>query len=131
MPVVGLLLGRAATSVVGGAAEWIGLACVATVGVWLLLEGADERPRAELGLGPLLALGVAVSVDELAIGFAFGLLGVSIGWAVALIAAQALVASQLGFRLGARLAQKAAQIERFAGAALVAASALLLVDRLL
>src|SRR4051812_35475562 len=126
MPVAGLLVGRGAASAVGAAGEWVGLTCLAAVGAWLLVEREEALPR-----GSLLALGLAVSLDELAIGFSFGLLGVSIGWAVALIAAQALVASQLGFRLGARLAQKAAQIERFAGAALVAASALLLVDRLL
>ena len=125
MPIAGLVLGRGAASVAGDAAEWIGVACLAAVGVWLLVEGDEERGARELGLGGLLLLGVAVSVDELALGFSFGLLGIPVAWAVALIAAQAVAASQLGFRLGARAAGAGELAVRGAGAALVVVAAAL------
>src|SRR5438128_625594 len=101
MPLVGLLLGRGAAELVGGWVEWAALGCLAAVGLWLLAEG-EERVDGMPGAAALLLLGLAVSADELAIGFAFGLLGVSIVWALLLIAGQALVAAQLGLRLGAR-----------------------------
>jgi putative Mn2+ efflux pump MntP len=129
MPVVGLLLGRSAAHALGGPAEWVGLACLAAVGVWLLVERDEPRAAGELKLGALLLLGVAVSVDELALGFSFGLLRIAIGWAVALIAAQAVVASQLGFRLGGRAARTGELAERGAGLALLVAAALLLASR--
>jgi putative Mn2+ efflux pump MntP len=125
MPVVGLVLGRGAAAAIGGAAEWVALAGLAAVGVWLLVEREELRPDA------LLLLGLAVSFDELAIGFSFGLLRISMVWAVALIAVQAVIASQLGFRLGGRVARAGALAERGAGAALLAIALALLAARAL
>jgi putative Mn2+ efflux pump MntP len=130
MPLVGLLLGRGATELVGGWIEWVALACLAAVGVWLLVQ-REEPLRGRPGIAALLLLGVAVSADELAIGFSFGLLGVSIVWALLLIAGQALVAAQLGLRLGARGRRFGELAERGAGATLLAVAGVLAVARLL
>jgi manganese efflux pump family protein len=130
MPLIGLLLGRGAADLVGDWVEWGALGCLAAVGFWLLIEG-EERVESRPGVAALLLLGLVVSADELAIGFAFGLLGVSIVWALLLIAGQALVAAQLGLRLGARGRRLGQVAERGAGAALVAVAAILLVGRLL
>jgi manganese efflux pump family protein len=83
------------------------------VGVWMLFE--DEGKAASTR--PLLALAVGISLDELAIGVSLGLLGVSAALAVALVAAQAVVASQLGVRLGARV--RGEVVERVAAATLI------------
>jgi putative Mn2+ efflux pump MntP len=115
MPLVGLGLGLGSARVIGESSEWVALACIAAVGAWLLVE--DEQREAKRAWA--------------VVGFTFGLLEVSVGVAVALIAAQALVASQLGFRVGARLGTLATVAERGAGVALIAISALLLVARLL
>jgi putative Mn2+ efflux pump MntP len=128
---VGLLLGRGAAQAVGGLAEWIGLGCLAAVGVWLLVERDEPPPSVELRLGALLLLGVAVSVDELALGFSFGLLRIGILWAVVLIAAQAVVGSQLGFRLGASAARTGQLAERLAGVALLVVACVLAARRLM
>lgn len=48
-------------------------------------------------------LGVSISLDELAIGFTLGLLHLPALLVIALIGAQALILSQLGLRLGARV----------------------------
>jgi putative Mn2+ efflux pump MntP len=70
-------------------------------------------------------------VDELALGFSFGLLRIGILWAVVLIAAQAVVGSQLGFRLGARAARTGQLAERLAGVALIVVACVLAVRRLM
>jgi putative Mn2+ efflux pump MntP len=129
MPLVGLLLGRGAAAAAGGAADWIGLGCLAAVGGWLLLEGDETTAGTGLRAGALLALGVAVSMDELVIGFSFGLLRIAIVWAVVLIATQALVAAQLGFAVGARAAVARAWAGRLAGAALLLVALVLLLSR--
>jgi putative Mn2+ efflux pump MntP len=130
MPLVGLLLGRGVAELAGGWVDWAALGCLAAVGVWLLVE-REEPFDGRSGSAALLLLGVAVSADELAIGFSFGLLGISVAWALALIAGQAVVAAQLGLRLGARAARLGELAERGAGAALLAVAAVLLVGRLL
>lgn len=50
-----------------------------------------------------IGLGLSVSLDEFAIGFSFGALRVPVLPALVLIAVQAVVISQLGFRVGHRL----------------------------
>jgi manganese efflux pump family protein len=76
------------------------------VGAWMLThEEGDEGERGGSLAGgrgiAMLALGISVSLDELAIGFTLGLLQVSLWLAIVLIGAQAFVFSQLGLRLGA------------------------------
>jgi putative Mn2+ efflux pump MntP len=90
-----------------------GLVLVA-VGVWMLFEDEGEGTATK----PLLALALGISVDELAIGVSLGLLGVSAALAVGLVAAQAVVASQIGVRLGGRV--RSERVEKLAAAALIA-----------
>jgi manganese efflux pump family protein len=89
-----------------------GLVLVA-VGVWMLFEDEGEGTATK----PLLALALGISVDELAIGVSLGLLGVSAALAVGLVAAQAVVASQIGVRLGGRV--RSERVEKLAAAALI------------
>jgi len=80
----------------------------------------------------IVVLGLSVSVDELAIGFGVGLLGLPLLWLVGLIAVQAFVAAQVGMRLGSHLAARARRAAgKFAGGLLVLAAALILADKLL
>ena len=55
----------------------------------------------------VLALGVSISLDELAIGFSAGLLHLPLAWAIVLIGSQALLAAQLGLRFGASGGERA------------------------
>jgi putative Mn2+ efflux pump MntP len=131
MPIVGLVAGRGAAAVVSGAAEWIGLGCLAAVGAWLLVEREEPVGTREPGVGGLLLLGVAVSLDEIGVGFSFGLLRIRLAPAIALIAVQAVVASQLGFRLGARATRAGDLAARGAGAALIVVAGALAAAQLL
>ena len=65
-------------------------------------------------------VGVSVSVDELAIGLVIGLLGLPVVLVALLIGTQALLASQLGIRIGARLGDELRErAEQVAGTLLV------------
>jgi len=77
------------------------------------------------------ALGVSISLDELAIGFSAGLLRLPIPAMVIAIAAQAFIVTQIGLRLGDRVGEAMREAtEKLAGAALIALGAILLVTRL-
>jgi putative Mn2+ efflux pump MntP len=78
----------------------------------------------------VIGLGLSISLDELAIGFTIGLLGLPILLIVVLIGLQAFIAAQLGHRLGARLGEHVAEgAERLAGITLVALGVALLVQQ--
>ena len=136
MPVVGLLLGHVLGQLVGGAAEYVAIAVLALLGVWMLLheEGDDEEKVGQLASGrglALLALGISISLDELAIGFTIGLLHLSLWLAVVLIGAQAFLVAQLGLRLGAQLNETLRErAEQLAGLVLLALAILLGIEKL-
>jgi len=134
MPVVGLLVGRALGHAVGSAATWVAVAVLAAVGGWMLLheeedEGEKAAALATRGGLAVIALGISISLDELAMGFTIGLLHLSLWLAIVLIGAQAFVFSQLGLRLGSRLNETFRErAEQLAGLALIALAILLVVE---
>ncbi|MGH7746623.1 MAG: manganese efflux pump MntP family protein [Candidatus Dormibacteria bacterium] len=133
MPVIGFLAGTALGSTLGGAAEYVAVAILGAVGLYMLSGDDDEVAVGDL-LKPrsgwvVLGLGLSVSLDELAIGFTIGLLSLPLVLVLCLIGAQAFVASQLGSLLGARLGRTLREhAEQVAGVILLAlATALLIV----
>jgi putative Mn2+ efflux pump MntP len=136
MPLIGLLFGAALGELIGGLAEYVAIAMLIGLGVYMLLGDEENEERRLNSLaratGPaLLTAGVLVSLDELAIGFTLGLLNVPLVPALAAIALQAIVVSQVGFAIGAKVGERvAAGAERIAGFAFLALGCLLLVARL-
>jgi putative Mn2+ efflux pump MntP len=136
MPVVGLLLGRALGQLVGRAADYVAIAALALLGAWMLLHEEDEEGEkvGELAAGRgfvLFALGISVSLDELAIGFTIGLLHLSLYLALILIGVQAFLFAQLGLRLGAHLNETVRErAEQLAGLALLGLAILISAEQL-
>lgn len=133
MPLAGFLIGSRLGNAVGGRADLAAGAVLIGLGLYTLLEEdqgeeleAVSRMARTHGLA-LIGLGVSVSLDELAIGFSLGLLGISIGVAVLLIALQAFIVTQVGVRLGARVGEGIREgAGRLAGLALVVLGAFIL-----
>jgi putative Mn2+ efflux pump MntP len=133
MPLVGLLLGAPLGHAVGSAAEIPALVLLLLVGLQMLLgEDDDEAVAGGAATGTrVIALGLSVSLDELAIGFTLGLLRAPLVPVLLLIGAQALVAAQAGLRLGARLRERTREgAERLAGIALLVLAVVLLAERI-
>lgn len=135
MPLIGLALGVALGRVIGGAADYLAIGVLTTFGLYMLLGSENEERIRELD-GPRglrsLALGVSISLDELAIGFTLGLLRLPVVAVVVLIAAQTVIVTQLGLRLGSRLSEPLRECaERIAGAALTLLGLVLLAEQLL
>lgn len=135
MPLIGVALGAPLARAIGGVADYVAAAVLAAVGLWMLLGDDDDDNAAALarsrGLA-MIALGISISLDELAIGFTLGLAHLPVALVIAAIAAQALVASQLGLALGARVGERLREgAEKLAGLALLALGLYLAVHRAL
>jgi len=77
MPLLGLLLGHGLAHTLGHAARWNGAALLIVTGLDSLIQALrrnsdDAADRAGRGLGMLLISGLALSIDNLAVGFALG-----------------------------------------------------------
>lgn len=132
MPLVGLAAGAPIGRATGNAAEFVAAALLFGVGAYQLLgdESAESERANRLllsGVRAALLLGLAVSVDELAVGFTLGLLRLPILPVVLAIGVQAIVLSQLGIRLGGRVRERYREgAERLAGVALIVVGVLIL-----
>jgi manganese efflux pump family protein len=134
MPLIGLALGAPLGHAVGAAADYVAIGVLIAIGIYTLTGDDDDERLAGLAQtrGPrTLVLGLSISLDELAIGFTLGLLHISAGPVIALIAAQTLIVTQLGLRLGGRLnAQIRDGAERLAGVGLTTLGLVLLAEQL-
>ena len=137
MPLVGLALGAPLAHAVGDVAEYVAGAVLIAVGAWMLFgedeEGEEARARsfAETRGPALVALGLSISLDELAIGFTLGLSRLPVPVVIVAIAVQAAVAAQVGLRLGARLSERSREAaEKVAGVALAALGCYLVIAQL-
>jgi putative Mn2+ efflux pump MntP len=130
MPLVGLALGRGLAGALGPAARWTGGGLLIAVGVravWQAArggDGGDAAVRAGQPTGRLLVTGLALSIDNLAVGFALGAYRVGLALAVAVIGGVSVALSLIGLEVGARIGAAAGRYgELVGGLVLVGAGA--------
>ena len=132
MPLVGLVLGRNIADVLGSTTRYIGGALLVTAGVWTLWQtkrAATAADDAEIvstqNLGRLTVTALALSVDNLVVGFGLGVAQTRFGVAVAVFAVVSIVLSLAGLELGRHLgARIESNSEVLAGLVLIAVGAL-------
>jgi manganese efflux pump family protein len=104
MPVAGLLIGEQVAASLGHAARWVGAGLLIAVGLYALAsaartgQGRQVRPP---GVIHLLVTGLALSLDNLVVGFALGTYHTSIAVGVIVIGTVSVAMSLLGLELGA------------------------------
>jgi putative Mn2+ efflux pump MntP len=126
MPALGLLLGRSLAGTLGQAAHWAGAGLLIATGGYALIQAARAARAARIARpapaarpapparpapagpagqppGRLLVTGLALSMDNLVVGFAVGTFPVSLAAAVIVIAAVSVAMSLVGLELGSRL----------------------------
>jgi manganese efflux pump family protein len=132
MPVAGLAAGRQLTASVGDATRWAGAGLLIAVGFYEL--AAALRGPAAGGWAPsgkprnttaVLASGFALSIDNLAAGFALGTLGAGaagILLSAVVIGGVSVAMSLAGLELGARIGAAAGQRSELLGAVILIAA---------
>ncbi|MBT2768476.1 manganese efflux pump MntP [Stenotrophomonas sp. ISL-67] len=111
-PVIGWLLGRAASSYVEAFDHWIAFVLLGALGVHMIINGvrpdkeaADEDPGRHHGFWHLAVTGFATSIDAMAVGVGLAFLDVHIGVMAAVIGLCTLVMVTGGIMLGRVLGQ--------------------------
>jgi manganese efflux pump family protein len=114
MPVVGLLIGQRLAAGLGQATHWISAGLLVAVGAYGLiksLRGAGEASSATPNTidhpARLLLSGLALSLDNLVVGFALGAYQVSVLTGAAIFGAVSVVMSLAGLELGAKIGERA------------------------
>jgi manganese efflux pump family protein len=116
MPILGLLLGRSVAATLGHDARWIGAALLIGIGGYAVIQairrparrdGREPATSASLRTGPLLITGAALSIDNLAVGFALGTFHVSLALAAVVIGVVSVAMSLIGLELGSRIGARA------------------------
>ena len=106
-PVIGWLLGRAASSYVEAFDHWIAFVLLGALGVHMIINGvkpesddADEDTEKHHGFWHLAVTGFATSIDAMAVGVGLAFLEVNIGVMAAVIGLCTLVMVTTGIMLG-------------------------------
>ena len=132
MPIVGLVIGAGVATGIGQLARWIGAGLLIVVGGVTLLRALRQpgwpaagapgvHPAHTMGLGKLIVTAFALSLDNLAAGFALGTLNISVAEAAMVIGAVSVLMSLAGLELGGRVGAAACRRgEQIGGAILVA-----------
>jgi manganese efflux pump family protein len=135
MPVLGLLIGRQVAVELGHATRWLGAALLIAVGGYGIVKsiqtGSDvrsaaksprpsARPSAVSTPARLLLSGLALSIDNLVVGFALGTYRVNILTGAAIFGGVSVVLALAGLELGAMIGQRAGNRgEQIGGAILI------------
>jgi putative Mn2+ efflux pump MntP len=116
MPVIGLLLGQAVAGHLGHVAKYLGAAILVLTGAYTIWQGrrtaAQERRTGTvvavqgLRTHQLLVTALALSIDNLAVGFAIAQYNVQIVLAAAMMGAVSVALSLVGLELGYRLGER-------------------------
>lgn len=107
MPLIGLLIGKGFGQLIGHWASLIGGIALLAVAVWLIFfeDDDDEEEQLERDLvgWTLIVTALSISLDELAVGFSVGLIGIPVALTIILIAVQAFVFTFIGLTFGTKL----------------------------
>lgn len=140
MPVLGWLLGKQLGPIVEQWDHWIAFALLVGLGLKMLHEakqGAEVPPDDEaahdrlFALQPMVALGVATSIDAFAVGITLPMLGAPFAVSIVTIGVVTAICSALGVYAGRRFgALVGKRLDVFGGLALIGLGAWILVDHL-
>jgi len=124
MPIIGLLLGQAVAGHLGHIAKYVGSAILVVVGGYTIWQGRrvpnESRAPAGIRTQSLLVTALALSIDNLAVGFALAVYHINIVLAAATMGVISVALSLIGLELGSRLGSRVeAWSEELGGAVLI------------
>ncbi|MCK9181533.1 MAG: manganese efflux pump MntP family protein [Fibrobacteraceae bacterium] len=110
MTLAGYVCGNFLAEKIGSVDHWIAFALLLLLGIKMIVEGIsggeDENFCKKLSIKMLVVLAVATSLDALAVGVMFGLVGSTIAIASILIGAVSLLMTEIGANIGKKAGHK-------------------------
>lgn len=107
MPLIGFVIGQSAGRYIGDWASFIGGIALLAMAVWFIFfeddDGEEEKLEQKLVGWTLILTALSISLDELAVGFSIGLVGIPFALTIILIALQAFVFTFMGLTFGSKL----------------------------
>lgn len=107
MPLIGLIIGNSVGQFIGSWASLIGGIALLAVAVWIIFledeDEAEEKLERNLVGWTLIVTALSISLDELAIGFSIGFVGVPAALTISLVALQAFIFTYIGLTFGSKL----------------------------
>ncbi len=136
MPVVGWRIGTSLRDFISSVDHWIAFGLLLLVGCKMIYEAItakpDEREINSLSFYFILVLSIATSIDALAVGVSFALLGVPIIMPIIVIGSITFLLSFLGFVAGSKFGRLLGKkVEIAGGIVLISIGIKILVDHLL
>jgi manganese efflux pump family protein len=136
MPVIGLLLGHSSAHGLGQATRYIGGGLLVAAGLWLLVEarrssvdpadGHDALQRAGQSSGALVTAALALSIDNLVIGFGLGVTKTPLVASLLVFAVVSVGLTLAGLELGKTIGTRMrGQADWVAGAVLIVVGVLI------
>jgi putative Mn2+ efflux pump MntP len=128
MPILGLLIGHGLASLIGRQANWLAGGLLIATGCYSVFMGlrADRAPGPRRGQGRspellrLLASALALSIDNLVVGFALGSYQVGILVGAVVIGVISVALSLVGLEFGARIGRRAGERGQVLGGVILA-----------
>ena len=130
MPVIGLLIGHGLASSLGRAVDWLAAVLLILVGCASIVTGLRARAAAPANARPpsgerpgiprLLVSGFALSLDNVAAGFALGSYQVGVLAGVVVFGVVSAAMSLAGLEFGARISSRAGQAGQVIGGVIIA-----------
>ena len=118
MPFIGYLLGSQFEDMIVSIDHWVAFVLLGLIGFNMIKESRDtdcEKLDSSFGIGAMIPLAVATSIDALAIGVTFAFLHVNIYWAVFFIGVITFTLSSIGVKVGNVFGVKYKSKAEFAG----------------
>ncbi|MDQ6747017.1 MAG: manganese efflux pump MntP family protein [Candidatus Dormibacteraeota bacterium] len=132
MPAIGLLVGSRTAGAVGARANLFAGVVLVLIGLYTLWETRKETRNLEIPVKrrTIILLAVALSLDNLVVGFGLGLLNAPVALAAGFMGLSSLVLTVIGLELGKRLGKHLGErSELFSGLVLVAAGLFVIIHR--
>jgi len=126
MPILGLVLGKQLASSLGNHATWIGGGLLIATGLYIVLGAVKEVDKevktaeSSNSLGRMLLAGLALSIDNLIIGFGLGTHHTNITEAAIIIGVTSIVLALVGLEIGSRASAKLEEYSEIASGVILA-----------
>ncbi|MFA5948133.1 MAG: manganese efflux pump MntP family protein [Candidatus Gracilibacteria bacterium] len=135
MTIIGWSVGLGFKKYITGMDHWIAFTLLAIIGIKMIVESfaknEGEDKKCDLKFSTLIILGIATSIDALAVGISFAFLNIPIINAALIIGAVTILFSSIGFVAGNKVGHLFEKgIEIFGGLVLIGIGAKILIEHL-